>query len=66
MYVVQFIICIAQACMVFEHEHYVMYKDLERCEAVGVVQANELVALLRDRAVEAVAFRCVDKSNSSV
>jgi hypothetical protein len=66
MYVVQFIICIAQACMVLEHEQYVMYKDLQSCEAVGVVQTNELVALLKDRAVEAVAFRCVDKSNSSV
>ena len=66
MYVVQFIICIAQACMVFEHEQYVMYKNLQSCEAAGFVQTNELVALLRDRAVEAVAFRCVDKSNSSV
>lgn len=66
MYVAQYIICIAQACMVFEHEHYVMYKDLQRCEAAAAVKANELVALLKDKAVQAVAFRCVDKSGSSV
>jgi hypothetical protein len=66
MYVAQYIICIAQACMVMEHEHYVMYKDQQRCEAAAVVKANELVALLKDKAVQAVAFRCVDKSDSSV
>ena len=66
MYVAQYIICIAQACMVFEHEHYVMYKDQQRCEAAAAVKANELVALLKDKAVQAVAFRCVDKSGSSV
>ena len=66
MYVAQFIICIAQACMVLEYEHYVMYKDLERCEAAASIQVYELLALLKDEAVEAVAFRCVDKSDSSV
>ena len=66
MYVAQFIICIAQACMVLEHEHYVMYKDLERCEAAASIQVYEFLALLKDEAVEAVAFRCVDKSDSSV
>jgi hypothetical protein len=52
--------------MVLEHEYYVMYKDLERCEATAAVKVQELLALLKDRAVEAVAFRCVDKSDSSV
>ena len=66
MYVAQFLICIAQACMVLEHEHYVMYKDMERCEASASMKVQELLALLKDRAVEAVAFRCVDKSGSSV
>lgn len=66
MYVAQFLVCIAQACMMLEHEHYVMYKDQQRCEAAAVVKANELVALLKDKAVQAVAFRCVDKSDSSV
>lgn len=66
MYVAQFLICIAQACMVMEYEHYVMYKDLQRCEAAAAVKADELVALLKDKDVKAVAFRCVDKSDSSV
>jgi hypothetical protein len=66
MYIAQFIICIAQSCMVLEHEHYVMYKDQQRCEAVAVVQAQELLALLKDKDVEAVGFRCVDKTDSSV
>lgn len=66
MYVAQFLICIAQACMVLEHEHYVMYKDMERCEASASMKVQELLALLKDKAVEAVAFRCVDKSGSSV
>ena len=66
MYVAQFLICIAQACVVLEHEHYVMYKDMERCEASASMKVQELLALLKDRAIEAVAFRCVDKSGSSV
>lgn len=66
MYVAQFLICIAQACMVLEYEYYVMYKDQQSCEAVAVVQAKELLALLKDKPVEAVAVRCVDKSDSSV
>ena len=66
MYVAQFLICIAQACVVLEHEHYVMYKDMERCEASASMKVQELLALLKDRAIEAVAFRCVDKSDSSV
>lgn len=66
MYVAQFLICIAQACVVLEHEHYVMYKDQQRCEAAAAVKARELVALLKDKAVEAVGFRCVDKTSSSV
>ena len=66
MYVAQYIICVAQACMVLEHEHYVMYKDKQRCEAATTVKANELVALLKDKPIDAVAFRCVDKTASSV
>lgn len=66
MYVAQFLICIAQACVVLEYEHYVMYKDQQRCEAAALVKANDLVALLKDKDVEAVAVRCVDKSDSSV
>jgi hypothetical protein len=66
MFIAQYLICIAQVCMVLEHEYYVMYKDLERCEATAAVKVQELLALLKDRAVEAVAFRCVDKSDSSV
>ena len=66
MFVAQYLICIAQVCMVLEHEHYVMYKDLERCEATAAVKVEELMVLLKDKPVEAVAFRCVDKSDSSV
>lgn len=66
MYVAQYLICIAQACMVFEHEQYIIYKDQQRCEAAAVVQVKELVSLLQDKAVQAVAFRCVDKTDSSV
>jgi len=66
MFVAQYLICIAQACMVLEHEHYVMYKDLERCEATAAIKVQELLVLLKDKPVEAVAFRCVNKSNSSV
>lgn len=66
MYVAQFLICIAQWCVVLEHEHYVMYKDLQSCEATASVKVQELSALLKDKAVEAVGFRCVDKTDSSV
>ena len=66
MYVAQFLICIAQACMVLEYEHYVMYKDLQSCEAAAAVKVQELLALLKDKPVEAVGFRCVDKTNSGV
>ena len=43
-----------------------MYKDQQRCEAIAAVEVVRLVALLKDKAVDAVAFRCVDKSSSSV
>jgi hypothetical protein len=66
MFVAQYLICIAQVCMVLEHDHFVMYKDLERCEATAAVKVEELMVLLKDKPVEAVAFRCVDKSDSSV
>ena len=66
MYVAQFLICIAQACMVLEYEHYVMYKDLQSCEAAAAVKVQELLALLKDKPVEAVGFRCVDKTDSGV
>lgn len=66
MYVAQYIICIHLWCVVLEHEHYVMYKDKERCEVAATVKVQELVTLLKDKAVEAIAFRCVNKSNSSV
>ena len=66
MYVAQYIICIVQACMMFEYEHYVMYKDPQRCQATEAVKAQELMALLKDKPVSAVAFRCVNKSDSSV
>jgi hypothetical protein len=52
--------------MVLEYEHYVMYKDLQSCEAAAAVKVQELLALLKDKPVEAVAFRCVDKTDSSV
>jgi hypothetical protein len=66
MYVAQYLLCIAQWCVVLEHEHYVMYKDQQRCEATATVKVMELVALLKDKDVQAVAVRCVDKSDSSV
>jgi hypothetical protein len=66
MYVAQFIICIAQECMVLEHEQYIMYKDQQSCEAAAALKVQELLALLKDKAVQAIAFRCVDKSDSSV
>ena len=66
MFVAQYLICIAQVCMVLEHEYFVMYKDLERCEATAAVKVQELMVLLKDKPVDAVAFRCVNKSDSSV
>lgn len=66
MYIAQFLICIAQWCVVLEYEHYVMYKDKQRCEAAAAEKIEEMVALLKDKDVEAVAARCVDKSDSSV
>ena len=66
MYTAQFLICIAQWCVVLEHEHYVMYSDLQRCEATATEKVQELVALLKDKDVQAGAARCVDKSDSSV
>lgn len=66
MYIAQFIVCIAQACIVLEHEQYIIYKDQQSCEAAAAVQVQELVSLLKDKAVQAVAFRCVDKTDSSV
>ena len=66
MYVAQFLICIAQMCIELEHEQYIMYKDQQRCEAIAAVEVVRLVALLKDKAVDAVGFRCVDKTDSSV
>ena len=66
MYVAQYLMCIAQACMVLEHEYYVMYKDLQSCEAAAAVKVQELLALLKDKPVQAVVFRCIDKTDSSV
>jgi hypothetical protein len=66
MFVAQYLICIAQACVVLEHEHYVMYKDLQRCEATATEKVKELLVLLKDKPVDVVAFRCIDKSDSSV
>lgn len=66
MFVAQYLICIAQACLVMEHEHYTMYKDQQSCEAAAAVKVQEILVLLKDKPVEAVAFRCVDKSDSSV
>lgn len=66
MYVSQFLICIAQWCAVMEYEHYVMYKDLQSCEAAAAVNVQKLLALLKDKPVEAVGFRCIDKTDSSV
>tara|TARA_R110000868_G_scaffold174139_3_gene410663 strand:+ start:1249 stop:1449 length:201 start_codon:yes stop_codon:yes gene_type:complete len=66
MYVAQYLICIAQACMMFEHKHYVMYKDHQSCEAAADVKVQELLALLKDKAVDVVGSRCIDKTDSSV
>lgn len=66
MYVAQFLVCIAQWCVVLEYEHYVMYKEQQRCQTEATEKAQELVALLKDKDVKAVAVRCIDKSDSSV
>ena len=66
MYVAQFIICAAQMCALLETETYVMYMDMGSCEKAAEIEANDLAILLKDKPVEAVGFKCVDKTNNII
>lgn len=66
MYIIQFLFCVAQGCVILEQHPFVVYEDRQSCEAAALVQVKELMVLLDDKAVEAVATRCVDKSGSIV
>ncbi|CAB5223017.1 hypothetical protein UFOVP371_49 [uncultured Caudovirales phage] len=64
--IVQFLICILQACVVVEQQPYVVYKDVESCRQAAKEKVKELAVLLKDKTVETIAFRCVDKTNNFV
>ena len=66
MYIIQYLICIAQACVVLEHEPYVMYNNMQRCEMAASAGMKELMVLLDGKGVKVVVAGCVDKSNSIV
>ena len=66
MYIAQIVICIAQICSVLEQEPYVVYSDVRSCKMAASVQLKELVVLLKDKPIEAVAIVCVDRTNSIV
>jgi hypothetical protein len=66
MYIAQIVICIAQMCSVLEQEPYVVYSDVRSCKLAASVQLKELVVLLKDKPIEAVAIVCVDRTNSIV
>ena len=66
MYIIQFLICIAQGCVVLEHEPYVMYNDVQLCEVAASVGMNELMILLEGEDVKVAIAHCVDKSKSIV
>jgi hypothetical protein len=66
MYIAQFLICAAQMCAVLETQTYVMYMDMASCEAAAEAEAQDIAVLLKDKPVEAVGFKCVDKTSSIV
>jgi len=66
MYIAQFIVCMAQICTVLEQEPYIMHTDIGSCKLAASVQVKELVVLLKDKPVEAVAVVCIDRTNSIV
>ena len=66
MYIIQYLICIAQACVVVGHEQYVAYNDMQSCEMAASVGMKELMVLLDGKGVKVVVAGCVDKSNSIV
>ena len=66
MYIAQFIVCMAQMCALLEQEPYIMHTDKGSCKLAASVQLKELVVLLKDKPVEAVAVVCIDRTNSIV
>ena len=53
-------------CTLLEQEQYVMHTDIGSCKLAASVQLKELVVLLKDKPIEAVAIVCVDRTNSIV
>jgi hypothetical protein len=53
-------------CAVLETQTYVMYMDMASCEAAAEAEAQDIAVLLKDKPVEAVGFKCVDKTSSIV
>ena len=49
-----------------EHEPYVMYNDMQRCEMAASAGMKDLMVLLDGKGVKVVVAGCVDKSNSIV
>jgi len=43
-----------------------MHTDIRSCKFAASVQVKELVVLLKDKPVEAVAVVCIDRTNSIV
>ena len=66
MYIAQFIVCMAQVCTLLERELYVMHTDRVRCKLAASMEMKELVVLLKDKPIEAVAVVCIDRTNSIV
>lgn len=66
MYIIQYLICIAQACMILEHERYVSYNDKQVCEAAAAAGMKEVIFLLDGKGVKVVMARCIDNSDSIV
>jgi len=63
MYIIQYIICISQLCVMFGFENYVVYNDVQSCEVAASVKVKELSVSLDNKVV---AARCVDESNNIV
>jgi hypothetical protein len=66
MYIAQFIVCMAQVCTLLEREPYVMHTNIGSCKLAASMQMKELVVLLKDKPIEAVAVVCIDRTNSII
>ena len=64
--IAQFILCLFQFCVVLEQQPYVVYSSKESCEQAAFAVAKEFETLLKDKTIETIAFRCVDKTNNFI